>query len=74
MSEGRISINSNQDATGSNGALSEKTYDVHCHEISGGRYTYMMNYYKSSCAVRMENGTCTKPGECPRFPSARKEG
>jgi hypothetical protein len=58
------SYNSLQDKTGSNGALPDAEYNLYCKAIPGP--DYKLNYYKASCAVRLEKHSC-QSCDCPRF-------
>jgi hypothetical protein len=58
------SYNSLQDKTGSNGALKDAQYNLHCPANGGPEWK--LNYFKSSCAIRLEDHTC-KNKKCKRF-------
>jgi hypothetical protein len=58
------SYNSLQDQTGSNGALPDAEYNLYCP--ANGGPDWKLNYFKASCAIRLEKHSC-KTGDCPRF-------
>jgi hypothetical protein len=58
------SQNHRQEQTGQKGSLPDADYNLHCKALGGP--DWKLNYFKSSCAIRLEDHTC-KTSTCPRY-------
>jgi hypothetical protein len=64
VSECRTSYNETTERTGANGCLPDSGYNIHCPAIPGPEYK--MNYFSSSCAIRLEAKSPCKEITCKR--------
>jgi len=59
------SANSMQPSTGQHGLLQDTEYDCYCMAMTGP--VYKLNYFKSSCTLRLEHENCFIGNACEYF-------
>ena len=66
-----IAPNSTTERTGQGGSIHDAAHDINCPAF--GEPEYKLNYYATSCDLRLEAGTCEQ-GYCPRYKGNQPTG